>query len=557
MGARLVVDLAETVRAKRFIEIDHAHVSGVSVITGGEGLRRFLKDLTDGEGGPVRVPTTLNAAGCDLHRVEQMGIEHPDFLGLQLEIIDAYRALGIEATLSCTPYDRAEPLVAGVATWAESNAVCYANSYTSLVTNRESGLSALASALTGYAPEWGLHLEEHRKPNLVIRVEAELHELGDHSILGDWVGSVLDGAVPMPFGPMPAFIGLPKDLGFAQRKALSAAAANHGVPMLFLDADPTDLEGLPVHRFSQEDLEQAWASLAPEGQVDLVVIGCPQASLEEIRRTASEVRARAEMGHRIPDHRLWVFTSSETKAVAEQEGLIELLEQAGALVLVDTCPEVTPYPRSKYNHLLTNSMKAEHYLTSGLNRMPTSAAPIPECVAHAFDPSRATGPRPTLESTVRVMSARATSRSEGPFTTRGHGLASQGDRTLRGRALVSTEPITWLGYVDRDSGRIDHRGHPLDGHLIEGTILVHPRGSGSTVAPYVLMGLIYGGRAPKALLTRSLCPLAMPACSLLDLPYAHGFDLDPCVNVNSGDLLELRWSQGTVDLEVVERAGAS
>ena len=60
MGARLVVDLAETVRAKRFIEIDHAHVSGVSVITGGEGLRRFLKDLTDGEGGPVRVPTTLN-----------------------------------------------------------------------------------------------------------------------------------------------------------------------------------------------------------------------------------------------------------------------------------------------------------------------------------------------------------------------------------------------------------------------------------------------------------------------------------------------------------------
>ena len=50
MGARLVVDLAETVRAKRFIEIDHAHVSGVSVITGGEGLRRFLKDLTDGEG---------------------------------------------------------------------------------------------------------------------------------------------------------------------------------------------------------------------------------------------------------------------------------------------------------------------------------------------------------------------------------------------------------------------------------------------------------------------------------------------------------------------------
>ena len=48
------------------------------------------------------------------------------------------------------------------------------------------------------------------------------------------------------------------------------------------------------------------------------------------------------------------------------------------------------YNRSKYNHLLTNSLKAEHYLTSGLNRIPTSVAPIMECVAHAFDESRLT-----------------------------------------------------------------------------------------------------------------------------------------------------------------------
>ena len=37
-AARLVVDLASTAGASEFIQVDNAHVSGVSVITGGHGL---------------------------------------------------------------------------------------------------------------------------------------------------------------------------------------------------------------------------------------------------------------------------------------------------------------------------------------------------------------------------------------------------------------------------------------------------------------------------------------------------------------------------------------
>ena len=54
-AARLVVDLAEIANAEGFIEVDNAHVSGVSVITGGHGLRRFLSDLSDDEGSQVFV----------------------------------------------------------------------------------------------------------------------------------------------------------------------------------------------------------------------------------------------------------------------------------------------------------------------------------------------------------------------------------------------------------------------------------------------------------------------------------------------------------------------
>ena len=94
--------------------------------------------------------------------------------------------------------------------------------------------------------------------------------------------------------------------------------------------------------FTEEDLNARYADLAPEGQVDLVVIGCPQASLEEIRITAAAVRSHAEMGARIPDQRLWVFTSGENYELAVADGSVEMLEQAGAVLLQDTCPEEHP-----------------------------------------------------------------------------------------------------------------------------------------------------------------------------------------------------------------------
>ena len=124
-AARLVIDLADTAKAEGYLEAVHAHVSGVSVITGGHGLRRFLQDLSADGDGQVAIPTTLNSAGCDREKMEEMDIQWPDFLEQQFEIVQAYEQLGIDATLSCTPYDRGIEAEAGIATWAESNAVCF------------------------------------------------------------------------------------------------------------------------------------------------------------------------------------------------------------------------------------------------------------------------------------------------------------------------------------------------------------------------------------------------------------------------------------------------
>ena len=560
-AARLVVDLAGVARANGFIEVDHAHVSGVSVITGGHGLRTFLKDLSGDEKGTVVIPTTLNSAGCDREKMEQMGIAWPNFLEQQFEIVQAYNRLGIEATLSCTPYDRGIEIEGETASWAESNAVCYSNTWTSLITNRESGLSALATALTGYAPEWGLHLQKNRLPNIHVIVECELENLSDYSILGDWIGKNAKPEWDLPFGPMPYIQGLDDDISFARKKALTAAAANYGSPMMWVEGHTTppdqaldSIQWEGVLTFTQTDLKKRYDDLSPQGQVDLVVIGCPQASLEEMQSTASALRTHMSEGNTVPNQRLWVFTSQENHAQALDDGTISTLEEAGALVLVDTCPEVTPYNREKYNHLLTNSMKAEHYLTSGLNRIPTSVASIEECVRHAIDPLRAKGPIPTLSQSPHGGQKSAKSPQSGLQTILGSGLNSQGDFCVEGKAMVTDVPITYLGYVNRDTGVIVESGHPLDGRAIADTILIYPKGSGSTVAPYVLMGLLYQKKGPLAIVNRDVCPLTLPACSLLNVPYGHGFEDDPCMAVNDGDLIRLKRVSGLVSIEVLERA---
>lgn len=555
-AARLVIDLAITAGADGFIEVNHSHVSGVSVITGGHGLRRFLADLA-GEGSVV-IPTTLNSAGCDKRKMEEMDIDYPDFLEQQFEIITAYEKLGIEATLSCTPYDRGIEGESGIASWAESNAVAFSNSWTDLVTNRESGLSALATALTGYAPKWGLHLEENRVPNIVVDVECELFSLADWSILGDWIGKQVRPGWNIPYGPMPLIRGLPSYISFASKKALTAAAANYGCAMLWAEGHTAtpELSGEEESLiFTETDLAARYEELAPKGQVDLVVIGCPQASLEEIRITAAAVRAHSEMGLLIPNNRLWVFTSSHNYELAEADGSIGILEEAGAVILQDTCPEVTPYNRNHYNHLMTNSLKAEHYLTSGLNKMPTSVGTIQDCIAHVFNPDLSKGEVTQLQPKAQPQHASAKAQQSGECSIRGGGLDSQGDWVVEGKAMVTDVAITYLGYVNRDSGVIEEVGHPLDGQAIEDKILIYPKGSGSTVAPYVLMGLIYTGKGPKAIVNRDVCSLTLPACSLLELPYSHGFEEDPCLAVNDGDLVRISKKGSEVTLEVLGRAG--
>ncbi len=569
MGMRLLLDLAYMAGAERLVAIESAHLSGVSPLTGGLGLRQFLARLA-GEAGPgVAVPTTLNSAGCDEAQFPAMRIAEPDFLEHHREIIAAYARLGVHTIQSCVPYEwegippgRPDAVVA----WAESNAICYANSYCGLRTNRESGLSALASALTGYAPDYGLLDEAARRPNLAVTVTAPLDDPTDYSILGDWIGKQRHPGWRMPYGPIPAIIGLPAMLTHEQRKALSAAAANYGCPLLYVEDTPAG-DYQDHLTFGPAELARRYEELRPRGPVSLVVLGCPQASLGElaaIARLLAERRVSAEPAADGPPP-LWVFTSATAKAVAERNGIAAAIRDSGALLLENTCPEVIPYDQSWVHAILTNSMKAEHYIKSGLNGVPTAVMQLADCIALAAGELPLAGMPPAIAAGPGAPAARAKAPATtsapampdaagGPFRSRGRGLPSQGDFIVEGEALVTDAPITFLGYVNRLTGVIEEEGHPANGQSLAGKVAIFPRGTGSSVAPYVLLELHYRGVGPLAVVNSEIDQQTVPACSLEGLPYAYGFDADVLRGARSGDRVRLSRRGEIVILEVLEVA---
>ena len=546
MGMRLLLDLAAAANSSTLVPIQSAHLSGVSPLTGGLGLRLFLQKLIQDPLAQVAVPTTLNSAGCDIHQFDLMRIAVPGFKEQSEEIVAAYTQLGVRPTQSCTPYEWDGVVVSGAAAWSESNAICFGNSYTGILTNRESGLSALASALTGYTPGYGLLDEANRRPNLAVVVTTKLEDPTDFSLLGDWIGKQRKSSWQMPYGPIPAIKGLPAELNHEQKKALTAAAANYGCPLLYLDNSgprpPAEFQDRLM--FGEKELQARYEALRPRQSISLIVIGCPQASVGEIKAVAELLR-----GQQVSQIPLWLFTSSQNKAIAEKTGLADIIRQSGAVLLENTCPEVVPYDPSWVSHILTNSMKAEHYIKSGLNGIPTSVMALADCVALATGRQSIQSEPVTGGNAAAVKSKSGnTSTSPLPLMTdrvmaeifAGSGLPSQGDFALTGEAFVTDAPITFLGFVNRDTGVIEEEGHPANGQSLAGKIALFPKGSGSTVAPYVLLELYYKGLAPLAILNTEMDQQSAPACSLEGIPYGYGFPTSVLLAIHSGDQVELR-----------------
>jgi len=369
----ILVALGEIFGAAELLPVRSVQVAGVSYGNlGDEGLA-YLEELA--ADGRAVVVATLNPAGMDLRAPERMGLD-PHFVEKQRRVIAAYGRLGIAAACTCTPYLAGNmPGPGETLAWSESSAVTFANSVLGARTNREGGPSALAAALTGYTPAYGLHLDAARVPTRRFVVEAEPEGARDWGLLGMLVGQASDGEVALleVAGQNPGLEGL---------KSFCAALPTYGGAPLFHLAGVTPevaRHGVPqtVQTISSAELHQARErEAAASGTPDLVCLGCPHATLAELRDLAEQLR----------DHQVvvdtWLCTSRPIKALADELGLTETIEQSGALLLCDTCFVVAPL-RGRYHRLVTNSAKGLYY-ARGHGGMDVTLLTAAECIRVAL-----------------------------------------------------------------------------------------------------------------------------------------------------------------------------
>jgi hypothetical protein len=279
--------------AKRMIPVKSVQISGVSYDNLGEAGLEFLTEMADG-GGKTRVLTTLNPAGMDIENWQALGIS-AEFARNQQRVIEAFTRMGVIPTCTCTPYLAGNlPGMGDAIAWAESSAVCYANSVLGARTNREGGPSALAAALTGVTPEYGFHLDQNRQPGVVFEVETVVSGTAAFGALGMVIGQAMER---MKGKPVPHIRGI-RAATLEELKSFCASIATYGGAALFHMEGITPeakrfIELEKIVKITSVELNQAADGMKSETEaVDFVSLGCPHLSLEEIARIAELVKGR-------------------------------------------------------------------------------------------------------------------------------------------------------------------------------------------------------------------------------------------------------------------------
>lgn len=351
---RLLVRLGDIYGAEEMIPVGSVQVAGVSYKSIGDPGMEFLEDFA-GKGAKVKVLTYLNPAGMDMENWREIGFPE-NFAKSQIRIMEAFRAMGIVITATCTPYLAGNlPRYGEHIAWSESSAVSFSNSVIGARTNREGGPSALAAAICGVTPNYGLHLDDNRKPDVIIDVKAALEHNVDYGALGYLVGKHIKNKKPF-------FTGLPKDANTDQLKALGAAMAASGAVALYHaegltpDAAHQDTTGLEVIHVDDTEMKETYAKLNTGELPDIVILGCPHASLREIASLAEKLEGKSLKKS------IWICTSRVMAEAAERMGFKDTIEAAGGKVVADTCMVVSPIEEMGYKTTGVNSGKAANYL---------------------------------------------------------------------------------------------------------------------------------------------------------------------------------------------------
>ena len=356
---KIQVGIGECFDAPRMVPITRAHVA----LSNQAGDLWFAEKMLNA-GAKCRIPPTVNPGFCIghftgscAHPVSEEDAEH------MRRTDAAYRGLGAVLSYNCTPYIASNvPNFGEICAFSESSATPYVNSVIGARTNREGSNSALCAAITGMVPHYGLLLDENRKAEILVDVQANIENDFDYQILGWCYPEKYKGL------EIPVFRGIKKRptpegfMNFGAQLNTSGCVSMYHIEGITPEA-PT-LEAAVGNKkikhtitITEKDLAETRERLCrgPK-KIDFAMFGCPHITINQVATIAKVCDGRK---FKVP---VWLLVSSLTKELAVRMGYNAIIQRAGGHIVSDTCIDVPPCWQPYYHGVgVTDSPKCAYY----------------------------------------------------------------------------------------------------------------------------------------------------------------------------------------------------
>jgi predicted aconitase len=370
--------------AKRLVPVTNVHLMGDIEVMGDGGLE-YLRGQA-ALGARCAVPATTNARCIDFAHCERLG-QDPAEVAKERSLIQLLRRMDVVTTDTCINYQTVyQPHMGEHVAWGDTGTVIYANSVFGARSNFESGPAALAAALTGRTPEYGFHLEAHRRGGFTVELKATLHDLADWGAVGKLVGEA-----HQDYFAVPVFHGYRRTPTADELKHLGAALASYGSMGMFHFVGVTpEAPSIEVALGGREPRERVTISdreisdvyqtyKLGDGDARLVVFSGPQQSLLEMKRLAELFHGkRVKTGSSC-----FVTTNAAVLAQSRKLGYAKTLEDAGVTILEGVCfyilQNLSPMREAnRWTNMVSNSAKIVNII--GAHRFNTILRRTSDCV---------------------------------------------------------------------------------------------------------------------------------------------------------------------------------
>lgn len=380
-------EVGEFFGAERFVSVSNVHMMGDIEVMGDGGLE-FLRRMVEHDARCV-VNTTTNARCFDFAYVGRLN-QDPGAAEKEKELISYLRQMGVMTADSCINYQALyQPHLGEHVAWGDTGTVIYANSVLGARSNFEAGPAAFAAALTGRTPAYGFHLDEHRKGDILVEIEAKMTGLADWGTVGRLVGEKHQDYLTVP-----VFTGIEETPTADELKHLGASLASYGSMGMYHAVGITPEAKTIESAFGGEEpkatititnknLEDLYASYDKgDGSANLIVFSAPQLSLFELK-TISELLEGKKVSEGTS---LIVTTYGGYKSTSEKIGYLRRIEEAGGTVLEGVCFYILDSVaqmrvENGWDNLITNSAKLANII--GAHKYNPILRPTEECVEAA------------------------------------------------------------------------------------------------------------------------------------------------------------------------------